>query len=106
MEYIIFCESQTNMDLFADERYIPEWESFFSGVLAQRINDTSFNHISVLKKDFRYTIEIMNTFYILLNFFINIIIIMKLLYDFYPLKSLININLDKFLESIISTFIR
>lgn len=50
MEYIIFCESQTNMVLYADERYIPEWESFFSGVLAQRINDTSFNHISVLKK--------------------------------------------------------
>ncbi len=50
MKYIIFCESQTNMDLFADERYTPESESFFSGVLAQRINDTSFNHISVLKK--------------------------------------------------------
>ena len=50
MGYIIFCESQTNMVLFADERYIPELESVFSGVLAQRINDTSFNPISVLKK--------------------------------------------------------
>ena len=33
MKYIIFCESQTHMDL-----------------LAQSINDISFNHISVLKK--------------------------------------------------------
>jgi hypothetical protein len=50
MYYIVSCKSQTYIFLFLDDEYIPEWEEFFSDTLAQRINDTSFNHISVLKK--------------------------------------------------------
>ena len=44
------CKSLTYIFLFLDDQYIPEWENFFSDTLAQRINDTTFNHESVLKK--------------------------------------------------------
>jgi hypothetical protein len=32
-----------------DERHIPTWEKFFSEKLAQRVNDATFHHVSVLK---------------------------------------------------------
>ena len=50
MYYIVSCKYQTYIFLFLDDKYIPEWEEFFSDTLAQRINDTTFNHESFLKK--------------------------------------------------------